>query len=419
MSHGSKSTSCNASSLLPVASPTLSVWQTSHQTPIANFHSTPELPAKTTVVIIGSGITAAFAVRELLSTSPQTDVLVLEARGTCSGATGRNGGHLMPLIFAEEPDVRDFELRNFNQVAKMIEQENIPCDFRRLNSVIGFWNSVYFEEAKEKVESFQKNAPEFANLVMVVEDQQELKSLRLKDANGAIVQSTAATLSPYKLVTWMWEDMLKHHSNLNLQTDTAVTEIRCAAKSSQAKTEWVVNTTHGSVFSEYILLATNGYTAHLLPQFRDLITPVQLTMSALRPPPSSPLKMTLIDHSYSMMGVGPMDRIQNDYLSQQPLKSGGQLMFGGGRAVIKGNGVGVCDDSFVDENARRYLREQLVKLLDLGAQGNQDEVSEDTLESDGEWTGIPGYSRDQRPWVGGVPGMVGVFLSAGYTGHGG
>jgi hypothetical protein len=29
-----------------------------------------------------------------------------------------------------------------------------------------------------------------------------------------------------------------------------------------------------------------------------------------------------------------------------------------------------------------------------------------------------GYSRDEHPWVGPVPGKSGLFISAGYTGHG-
>jgi len=35
-----------------------------------------------------------------------------------------------------------------------------------------------------------------------------------------------------------------------------------------------------------------------------------------------------------------------------------------------------------------------------------------------EWSGIMGYSRDGRPWVGEVPGKQGVWVCAGFTGHG-
>ena len=36
-----------------------------------------------------------------------------------------------------------------------------------------------------------------------------------------------------------------------------------------------------------------------------------------------------------------------------------------------------------------------------------------------EWSGIMGFSRDERPFVGPVPDVPpGLFIAAGYTGHG-
>ena len=40
------------------------------------------------------------------------------------------------------------------------------------------------------------------------------------------------------------------------------------------------------------------------------------------------------------------------------------------------------------------------------------------LDIDASWTGIMGYSADHMPWVGSVPERAGVWLAAGYTGHG-
>lgn len=34
------------------------------------------------------------------------------------------------------------------------------------------------------------------------------------------------------------------------------------------------------------------------------------------------------------------------------------------------------------------------------------------------WTGVMGYSSDLMPWVGEVPGKAGIYVSAGFTGHG-
>jgi len=40
------------------------------------------------------------------------------------------------------------------------------------------------------------------------------------------------------------------------------------------------------------------------------------------------------------------------------------------------------------------------------------------MQAVAQWTGVMGFSRDEVPWVGPVPRKEGVFVAAGYTGHG-
>jgi hypothetical protein len=82
---------------LPVARPTKSYWQDPPDS-IANLRSS-ELPATADVVIIGSGITGAAIAWGLLGSenNGQNDnIVMLEARQACSGATGRNGARHTP-----------------------------------------------------------------------------------------------------------------------------------------------------------------------------------------------------------------------------------------------------------------------------------------------------------------------------------
>lgn len=79
---------------LPRPNPTTSYWQDPPDPFLANHRTTPDLPSSADIVIIGSGITGASIAWHLLSTStstPPPTILMLEARQTCSGATGRNG----------------------------------------------------------------------------------------------------------------------------------------------------------------------------------------------------------------------------------------------------------------------------------------------------------------------------------------
>ena len=67
---------------------------------IADERTTESLPQEADVVIVGSGMTGAAVAWNLLKHIPVADglaperklsVVMLEARGACSGATGRNG----------------------------------------------------------------------------------------------------------------------------------------------------------------------------------------------------------------------------------------------------------------------------------------------------------------------------------------
>lgn len=75
---------------LPSPHPTASYWHI-HPSPFLHQHrTTATLPASADVVIVGSGISGAFAARAL-AREEGLDVLMLEAREACWGATGRVG----------------------------------------------------------------------------------------------------------------------------------------------------------------------------------------------------------------------------------------------------------------------------------------------------------------------------------------
>ena len=277
------------------------------------------------------------------------------------------------------------------------------------------------------IRSLQETSPELAKLVKVItKDSQNpsLSDLRIPSAAGAFLQANAASLWPYKLVSWMLETLLSSKKqevwNFNLQTNTPVTHLQNIDGKS-----WIVHTTRGMIATDRVLLTTNAYTSHLLPKFSDLIVPVRGEMSALIPPPSmSPASSTHkpLEHTYVFIGHGKQNINQDDYLVQRPFSAesvknnrGGELMFGGGRSYAANAGLGVSDDSSIDDPAAAYLRRELNVVLDLQNKDHE-------LEATWEWSGIMGYSRDGYPWVGEVGeylgGAKGLFVCAGFTGHG-
>lgn len=283
----------------------------------------------------------------------------------------------------------------------MIEDQGIDCEWVSQPGVRGIYSTSKLEHAKKALEIMQTTAPDLADYMRLVTDKAELAKYRLSTADGAMVTSVAARMWPYKLVCKILENLLTS-SNLtgsfNLQTLTPAKSI------THAHSNWQIHTPRGTLRTKTLALATNAYTSHLLPNFADLIIPCRGQMSALHPP-SSLSGPHRLPTSYGFEGDG-----LDDYLIQRPNERGGHLMFGGGRT--QNHSMGVTDDEVVDEATAKYLRRQLVEVFALPEEEGVE------LQASHQWTGIMGFSRDDLPWVGPVPGYQGVFLAAGFTGHG-
>ncbi|KAF7368406.1 Fad dependent [Mycena venus] len=84
---------------LPCPNPTLSYW-TVPPSEISHWGAdSATVLQEADVVIIGSGITGASVARSLLRGDSKLQVVMLEAREVCSGATSRNGGHITPAWY--------------------------------------------------------------------------------------------------------------------------------------------------------------------------------------------------------------------------------------------------------------------------------------------------------------------------------
>ncbi|MCJ1401962.1 hypothetical protein MMC11_005179 [Xylographa trunciseda] len=409
---------------LPSPHPTSSFWHNDPSPFLFHHRTTSVLPKTADVVVIGSGISGAFAAKKLLE-EPNLNVVMLEAREACWGATGRNGGHCQPQLYENPIDVAAFQLKNFESIDALVRKYDIPCEWQRMSGggCHAYYSPKYFEEAKAEVADLKQSNSIMGDTVHVVEDKEELSKLRISTAVGAVIQSRAAKLSPYKLVSWILEDLVKN-SKLNLQTSTPVVSLTASKASTTSSTSnWTVQTPRGTIFAHHVLVTTNGYTSYLLPQFRSIIVPVRGEMSALKTP--VPLLQQPLNHTYAFIGTVGQDRIQDDYLVQRPVsphdKGGGELMFGGGRTKAFHEGVYVDSDDTIDRPAAEYLRTKLPQVLDVGTSADRPANPHDKgaeLQAKKEWTGVMGFSRDGHPWVGAVPDAPGLWLSGAYTGSG-
>lgn len=330
------------------------------------------------------------------------------------------------MLYGHSADVAAFQLRNFKAISSLVRDHNVACEWEEMEAggCHAFFSDKSFEDAKREVVELRRSNADLGALIKVVSKRVELEELRIPNAVGAIIQTHAAKLSPYKLVSWILEHLIRQ-SKLNLQTSTPVLRLSPSDCSSD---KWNVHTARGNIKTPHIIFATNAYSSRLLPQFRDLIVPVRGQMAALTS--TETLLKNPLTHTYSFQGMGSHGVVQDDYLIQQPISSAtgdeGQLMFGGGRSMARHKGIYVDNDDSIDEPVAKYLRSKLKTFLNVESDQSVEpsfsskfiQEERNGLKAEKEWTGIMGFSRDGFPWVGAVPDMTGLWISAGFTGHG-
>lgn len=330
----------------------------------------------------------------------------------------QNGGHCKPAVWNSTPETARFELATFDFLGRLVADHGIPCEWKVVGGVHALFSGEEVAAAQRQMERLRQH-PDLADKARLVVDADELAALRFPGALAAVHQPVAATCWAYKLVAWLLERLLRDHggARFNLQTTTPVERLQRVGAS------WVLHTPRGQVCARDVLLASNAYTSYLLPRMTGLIVPVRGQVCALRPPPAA----APLPHSYGWVAVS------DQYLMQQRASQAARrvLVHGGQRLAVPGRQEGIWRDDDVDAVIGARLRTDLagaVKLLP------DDEPDPERLQADYEWTGIMGYSRDSRPWVGRVPGSLvgagvagegegegegdGLWISAGYTGHG-
>jgi glycine/D-amino acid oxidase-like deaminating enzyme len=121
----------------------LSYWRTEPHR-LDEYQSSSELPSTCDIAIIGAGFSGAATAYNLLqeyraADKPLPNIVILEARQACSGATGRNGGHLkiQPSFLRDRVRETGWDhaeaLNAFIQdqilmVKEVIEKEGIQCE---------------------------------------------------------------------------------------------------------------------------------------------------------------------------------------------------------------------------------------------------------------------------------------------------
>jgi glycine/D-amino acid oxidase-like deaminating enzyme len=223
----------------------------------------------------------------------------------------------------------------------------------------------------------------------------------------------AGSIHAYKLVTGVLELCLR--KGLNLQTHTPVTELGILDGGGEGMLRTAV-TQRGTIAAANIIVATNGYASHLLPQLRGRIVPLRGQMTAQRPSSKlAGMNPHGLPTTYSFIYPGGYEyMIPRPQLPGVPASAVGTILIGGGIGVLPEQGLseyGETNDCVLNETNSTYLQKTLPRFFG-DSWGPDDAVVEK------EWTGVMGVTADGLPFVGQVPDEKGLWVSAGFNGHG-
>ncbi|OBS27750.1 hypothetical protein FPOA_01693 [Fusarium poae] len=404
---------------LPVPNPTNSYWLDDPPFPALCDIQDDQLPQEADVVIIGSGITGAAVAKSLLELSEsKLRVVVCEARQICSGATGRNGGHVKSSPYSEfsmfrnrlGPEVASrvvrFKRRHLDMMKQVGEQIG-HGDVREVDTVDLFLGEEEFESAKKQVAEAKGWMPEEEHKIWEAEEARE--QFGVNELVVGAVSYSAGALWPYRLITGVWNDLLERFSGLSINTNTPVETVTRTVDGS-----YTVKTTRGTITARHVIHTTNAHAGQLLPKLRGSLCGAIAHMSAQRPGASFP-------SSHGNRSWSPIYSPGFDYVTQQPDRpdgTPGDLMVGGGFFRSRHEGIdqmGIWDDSQTHALPLIHVRGIMPTIFEP-QWGERSKLVK-------AWTGIIGFTGDLMPFVGRAPRSPvkkdsGEWVAAGFCGEG-
>ncbi|KAG4442855.1 hypothetical protein IFR05_001651 [Cadophora sp. M221] len=400
---------------LPRTNPTTSYWQQHYDQNLSDIRS-PTLPQHRDVVIIGSGITGCSSAVRLLedqnetgdmntnkSTSQPFSLTILEARGLCSGATGRNGGHVKFNAVSEyaahksqlgheaAAHLVDFCMAHFQAIKSTAERLGAleVGEMRGVTAITSIMDPAKLDDARAAFRDFQGAFPNFKPSFSFVEGGEEVeKRFGISGAVAAIVGPAGAAW-PYRLITGIFKSLLRtYQDRFSIETHTPALDIQ---RDGDASYPYSIHTPRGIIRARHVIHCTEAHSSHLLPCLRGIIWPVKGQMAVLSP--GKLLAKYRGEYSWSFLFPGFFD-----YATQNART--GEIFIGGGDGNTEGQGfpqmATVSDDVEIEMN-KIHLSGVLPVVF------NNQEPDDETSKLKVSWTGLMGFSIDGYPILGKLP----------------
>jgi glycine/D-amino acid oxidase-like deaminating enzyme len=235
----------------------------------------------THVAVVGGGFTGLSAALHLAEMG--VDVTLLEAHEPGWGASGRNGGQVNPGLKHDPDRVEadfgpDFGRRMValsgnapDFVFNLIQRHQISCDALQsgtLRSAISRKGSV---EVRASAEQWIRRT-----MAVSVLERDEIASVTGTDRyQAAMLDRRGGQLNPLSYARGLAQAAMRQGAAIH-----GAAKVRQLRKTTHG---WRLETAHGTVTADKLILATNGYTDDLWPPLRRSVVPLFSAIAATEP----------------------------------------------------------------------------------------------------------------------------------------
>lgn len=357
----------------------------------------PELPGNMTVdvAIVGAGYTGLWTAYYLKQAKPSLRIAIIEQKFAGYGASGRNGGWLTnavtggreQYVASHGKDAAERFQRAMNEtvdeVIRVTETHSINANIKKG----GEFTVAYTPAQEKRLRAFAESEHGFRYTDLDLFDTDAaVEQIRVAGTRAAVWHPHAARIQPAKLASGLAD--VVEGLGVELYERTRAVEI----------TPHKIRTTHGTVSADFVVRATEGFTANL-KGLKRLWLPMNSSLIA-----TEPLGQDVWDELNWSRGevLGDFAHV---YMYAQ--RTADDRIAFGGRGVPYRYGSQTDNDGTTQEITAKTLGNLMRRFFPVTADAEIDHL----------WSGVLGVPRDWAATVG-LNRETGLAWAGGYVGTG-
>lgn len=354
-----------------------SLWETTVATRVER--APLDADTEVDVAIVGAGYSGLWTAYYLLDHDPSLRVAIVEREHVGFGASGRNGGWCIgemaanhtKLAAAGSSEQAIGQMRamfdTVGEVGRVVDRHGIECDYHRGGTVRVARNDAQVAGQRAEVSHLHGLGFDESD-VRLLAPQEASAMFAASEVRGGVFQAHSAVLHPLKLVRGLADSVALQ--GVSIYEETAATSIAPG----------VIDTHHGRVHAQTVVLATEAYTRDL-PGHRRNLVPLYSLMIATEPLP---------DDTWAQIGLADRQTFADDrhLVIYGQRTADDRLAFGGRGAPYR---FGSRTDAKVEHSSRTHDRIEQT-LRELVPQIGDARVTH-------RWGGVLAVPRDWFPSV--------------------